>query len=160
MMKIILTSFLCILTVPNNFYEKVLDDLPHGYFVAISIKSVNYNGRAVIKNGDLCYFLHKTKGYDKDAFKSFVERLLLTRDSLDLGDVNFAKWGFEKAPSVPDVDRIALEGQNLFLDHYFDGRVLRERLSKAERIAVIAKLFDWEIPSWINDHSGYVTISR
>jgi hypothetical protein len=68
---------------------------------------------------------------------------------------------FIKVESVTSVNANAQKGADEFILTYFDnGKVLKDGIKKEERTAIIQKLFEWEIPSRIDDETGYLVISR
>jgi hypothetical protein len=140
-----------------SFYEKVLSDFKrYSYFVSIDIEG---KGRFIIENDDLFYFFLKHQNLDKGKYKEFVLSKLIDQSSINITDSLTSS--FIKVESVTSVNANAQKGADEFILTYFDnGKVLKDGIKKEERTAIIQKLFEWEIPSRIDDETGYLVISR
>ena len=151
-----------------DFYSVLLDGYStHGKFIAVDIKSDEYNGKAIIENGNLYYFLGETKGFNQNQYKVFVKDLLLKESKLSLGKSDLNKWHFIKINKIEAVENYANKGKNELIAHYFDRVdnkyfdvfVIKKEIDDDETNAVIAKLFDWKIVSQVDDETGYLVIS-
>ena len=73
-MKLFFLFCICLLLAQTSFsqnedfYKKVLNERVsrNGYFVALDVKSTVYNGRVIITNGNLHYFLTETKKFNDE----------------------------------------------------------------------------------------------
>ncbi len=143
------------------FLDKVVSNFDrYSYFIAIDLESSAYRGRVIIENDDLYYYFEQTKQLDKLAYKNLIINTLKSNGYLDVPNINLVKWNFNKVPSVASVTKNAEKGEDEFIKVYFEGRVLKDGISDEERTAIINQLFDWEIPSRIDDETGYLIISR
>ncbi len=159
-----------ILTILNNpftgctnmnspFYNKVLSDFDStSYFIALDIKSPYYNGRSIIENNNLYLYLHKTKGFDKERYESFMKRMLGHHRTLKIEDKDLSDWKFIKVYESDSVIRNADQGRDNFVAHYFDGIILNYGFTEKEQNAVINQLFYWEIPAKFEKLSGDLII--
>ncbi len=145
--------------VDKPFYNKVLNDFDStSYFISLNIKSPSYKGRAIIENKDLYSFLHKTRGYDKNRYLSFMKRTLAHYRALKINDEDIDAWNFKKVYLVESVLRNANNGKNNFVTYYFTGTVLKYGIPERERNAIIDQLFYWEYPAKIDKVTGNLII--
>lgn len=143
------------------FLDKVLNNFDrYSYFIAIDLKSSAYNGRVVIENDDLYYYFEQIKQLDKAAYKNFITNQLQSKEPLNIQNADLVRWNFVKVPIVPSITKNAEKGVDEFIKTYFDGRVLKDGITDDERTVIINQLFEWEIPSNIDDETGYLVISR
>jgi hypothetical protein len=143
------------------FYDKVLGNYSlHSTFIATDVQSKEYTGRVVIENGDLYYFFRQTRGYDQKSYMAFMRERLLNKDRISLGNVSLKKWGFYKVAAINSVEKHASNGLEKFIDHYFQGIVIRDGIRDAERNAVISKLFEFGVVAHIDCETGYLVISK
>ena len=139
----------------STFYDKVLNDFDTtSYYVAIDIKCSSYKGRVLIENNDLYLLLHKTKGLDKQEYKSFMKRKLIHHGILKIRSNPPEILNFIQVTEQVRVDVFANQGANEFIARYFDGRVLKDEVPLIERYAIINQLFFWDIPVKIDKISG------
>lgn len=149
------------MNINTDFYDKVLSDYSdHSLFVAVDIKSREYTGRVVIKNADLYYFFNQTKGYDKEKYKAFMKKLLLNKTRLSIETASLSKWGFVNVTGVNGVKKYSSKSLQEFINHYFQGKVIKDNVGDDERNAIINKLFEWKIATRIDDETGYLVIVR
>jgi hypothetical protein len=143
----------------STFYDKVLNDFDtNSYYVAIDIRCPSYKGRVLFENNDLYLLLHKTKGLDKEEYKSFMKRILIHHRILKIRSAPSEVLNLIKVAEQASVDVFANEGQNKFIARYFNGRVLNDEVPMIERYAIINQLFFWDIPSKIEKYSGKLII--
>lgn len=143
----------------SPFYNKVLNDFDTtSYFIALNIKSPSYKGRTLIQNNNLYRFLQKTKGFDKERYKSFMKRILTHHRALKIEDKDFAVWKFIKVYEIESVMQIADRGRDNFVAYYFNGIVLNYDTTEKEQNAIINQLFYWEIPAKIDKLTGDLII--
>lgn len=182
---VLLIFCLCLFFVQENFsqtdefYTKVLEDSRYGrnsYFVSLEVKSQKYTGKVIATNGDLYLFFYKTRKFNQEQYKSFMLKLLSNKEALQLKqttldmDGYFLKVkGFKRLIFMPvnkndKVQEVAVKGCKEFIDYYFeylnDGYELKNNLGFEERNAIINKLFEWQIPSFISDIPGLLTIRK
>ena len=148
-------------TINDFFHQKVLDDLRlHSYFVVVKVETPNYKGRIAIENDDLLIFLHVTKGINQKKYKAFVNELLKNHIPLKLSDEELEKWKLKRIKPIDEVNDYASKGQEKFIEYYFNERVIKKDLSEEEQLAIIAKLFDWQIATNIDDITGNLVFTR
>jgi hypothetical protein len=167
MKKLSIIIFICLTAVfsciekDNTFYDKVLNDFSkHSDFIAIDIKSHQYNGRVIIENNDLYTLMNQTKGWDKTVYKSKIERLLIHRRSLNIGNTDLIKAKFLKVKQINKVYISASKGVNSFISDYFSGKVFNYSVAEDEMYAVINQLFYWSIPVKFDDVSGQLLLDN
>lgn len=145
----------------NSFYDKVLGDFGrHSDFIAIDIRSHQYTGRAIIENNDLYTFLNNTKGWDTTVYKSKIEKILLHRRKLNLGNADLLKAKFFKVREMNTVYLKAAKGVNSFISDYFDGTVFNYSVPEDEMYAVIDQLFYWNVPVKFDNISGQLLLDN
>ena len=143
----------------SAFYDKILNDFDtNSYYVAIDISSSSYKGRVLFENNDLYLLLHKTKGLDKQEYKSFMKRKLIHHRTLKIRTNPFEILNFIKVTEQERVDVSANQGENEFIARYFNGRVLNDEVPLIERYAIINQLFFWDIPVKLDKMSGKIII--
>jgi hypothetical protein len=145
----------------NSFYDKVLNDFgKHSDFIAIDIKSHQYKGRVIIENNDLYTLMNQTKAWDKAVYKQKIERLLMHRRSLNIGNTDLLKAKFLKVKQINNVYISASKGVNSFISDYFTGIVFNYSVAEDEMYAVINQLFYWNIPAKFDDVSGQLLLDN
>jgi hypothetical protein len=147
-------------TNPNSqFFNNVLNDFDlTSYFIAIDIKSPFYIGRTIIENDDLYRFLHQTKGFDRDKYKSFMKRILIHNKTLKVDEKDIELWKFKKVYEVESVIQVANKARDNFIANYFNGTVMNYGILEKECNAVINQLFYWGIPAKFDKMTGEVVI--
>ena len=161
------------LTYKDSLYiNNVLhDSLPGDFYIAFNIKAPDYVGKVLIKPFDLGYFFTKTREKDRPDFKQIMRDVLLRNDTLVTSEriyrkaKNGYKYSFDKVIIDSNVERVAAEGKEAFLNYFFirsdkQGTFNPERfkgLSEAAKrrlaSAVISKLFEWRI--YVSDRAYY-----
>ncbi|MBI3141718.1 MAG: hypothetical protein HYZ16_02700, partial [Bacteroidetes bacterium] len=161
-MKLLLFAILFSCTQKDTmFLDKVLNDFDrYSYFVAVELESTDYKGRVIIENDDLYYYFEQSQSLNRSAYKDMMFNKLRSDEPLDIESADLERWNFYKIPSIPSVVQTAEKGVEEFIKTYFDGRVLKDGITDDERTVIIAKLYEWEIPSKIDDETGYLVISR
>jgi hypothetical protein len=143
----------------TTFYDKVLNDFDtNSYFIALDIKSSSYKGRVIIENKNLYNFLYKTKGLDKEKYKSLVKRILVHHKVVKINNRDISAWKFIKISELGNVIHVANQGENRFIAHYFDGTMLKYGIKENEQNAIINQLFYWHIPSKIDKNMRVLII--
>jgi hypothetical protein len=156
---IIENPFIACTNVNSPFYNTVLNDFDTtSYFIALYVKSPTYKGQAIIENNNLYLYLHKTKDFDKDRYKSFMKGILTHHRALKIEDKDFYVWKFTKVEELESVIKIADQGRDNFVANYFNGKVLNYGITYKEQNAIINQLFYWEIPVKIDKLSGDLII--
>ncbi len=156
----ILILFSSCMKQDTAFYKKVLNDFKdYSYFLALEVKSPHYTGLAVIENDDLYSFFRQTGRVDKVQYQSSMQEKLINKSVIDIGNENLKRWNFISVPNKKIVKKNAAKGVEEFIKIYFDGRVLKDGVNDKERAAIIFKLFEFRIPSKIDDETGYLVIS-
>jgi hypothetical protein len=152
---ILKNPFVACTNINSQFYNTVLNDFDtSSYFIAFDIKSPTYRGHTIIENNNLYLFLHKTKGFNKERYKSFMKRILIHHKALRIEEKDLYVWKFRKVHDLESVIKIANRGRDNFVAYYFNGKVLNYGLTDKERDAVISQLFYWEFPAKIDKLTG------
>jgi hypothetical protein len=145
----------------DRFASYVLNDFDrYSAFLAVDVISDEYSGPVIIQNGDLYYFLNQTSGFNKAKYKASMTKLLLTKAKLRIGKTPLSKWGFLKVSKSDGVLGAGKNGAGSFVSHYFTNGVLNDGIADEDRNAIISTLFEWRIPSRIDDLTGYLVILR
>lgn len=137
-MKLLLMFLLCFSTPvvyfgQDEFYSKVLsyDDCRNCYFIALDVSSASYTGRVVVENDDLYLLLNKTKGFNKEQYKNFVQNLLAKKERLVLKNASLDKYGsfinvkgvgyreIRVVKEASNVEKVASKGCIAFVKNYF-----------------------------------------
>jgi hypothetical protein len=143
------------------FYDKLVNDFDrYSWFITIEIKSSEYNGQVIIENDDLFNYLNQTQKLDKEKYKQIIKGKLENNQSIEIEKASLTKWNFIKVPTIKSVNQNAKNGVDEFIKIYFDGKVLKDGIADDERTVIIQKLFEWKIPSKIDDETGYLILSR
>jgi hypothetical protein len=165
-MKILTILFLFLLSTFTvngkcDFYDKVLDDFQNNsYFLVIKVETPSYKGKVITENDNFVSFLYHIKGINEAKYKPFVKKLLLNDTPLKISDEELEKGRFFKILPIREINEFSSKGQEEFIKKYFDGRVIKEDLSKEERIAIIEKLFEWKIATNIGDITAEMVFTR
>jgi hypothetical protein len=179
-MKVILQFCICLLLAQScfsqneGFYNKVLNEkrsVRNGYFVPLDVKSNVYNGKVIITNGDLHYFLTQTKKLNDKQFNEFVLKLLVNKEPLVLKNTMLRMQGhaltvkgfnsvlFLPVQTFQEVEETASKGCEFFIQTYFDKyRTSKYATGDKERNAIVNKLFQWQIRAFVFGYSGETTI--
>lgn len=157
-LSVVLFSF-CIVQ-NQSFYEKILNDFDsNSRYVLINVKSSNNEDNLIIQNDDFFYFLNQKQHLNKNEYKLFVEKKLKGSMTFDLMTSDLNKWGFIKVPIIKKIEINSKKGIEKFIKLYFDSnKVLKDGISDDERAAIIMILFKHQIPTYIDDETGYLVI--
>lgn len=141
------------------FFEKVSNDFDrYSFFVSIQLNKSDSKNVFIIENDDLYNFMQSVQNLSKEQYQNMIKDKL--KNNLPLVIQSPSSY-FIKVPNVPSVDVNAKKGIDDFIKTYFDnGKVLKDGITDDERTAIIQKLFEWEIPSKIDDETGYLVIFR
>jgi hypothetical protein len=151
--------FISCTNVHSQFFDKVLNDFDtNSYFIALDLKSPYYKGRVIIENNDLFTFLQKTKGFDKEKYKTFMNRILTHHKVLRIKEKDIGASKFIKVDLIESVLNIAGRGKNNFVAYYFNGIVLNIAVTDKEQAAIINQLFYWKFPAKIDSITGALII--
>lgn len=141
------------------FYNKVLNDFDSSsYFIALNLKSPDFEGRVIIENNNLYRFLNKTKGFNKDKYISFMKKTLAHQRTLKTEEKDIDSWKFIKVKDIESVMQIADRGKDNFVAYYFNGILLNYGITEDEQNAIINQLFYWEYPAKIDKLTGSLII--
>ena len=143
----------------ESFFDHLVSDHgPHSYYLVINFDSPDYQGKATIENHLLFHFLYRTQGRLPEAkYESFAKDLLVNKSWLKTKTINLQRWGFRKVTRITAVDDVAAKGKEEFLKYYFAGkagRVIKEGVSDDEKVAIIERLFAWQIATSHDDETG------
>lgn len=150
----------CCLIQNDSFIEKILNDFrTNSKFLALNIKSLNYNGLVIIENDDLCLFFQMTYNKEKKDYKSFIKNCMNKKTVLDLGSHNLDKWNFIRVKKNKKVSNNLKKGLDEFIKVYFDENFVEKgNIRDNERIYIIKILFDNRISCHIDDETGLLLI--
>ena len=155
--------FIILLTCNANismFTDRIINNFDkNSFFISINVKTREFKGPVIIENDDLFYYYQQKKHYTKSVYKDFIVQKLRTNESFNVNDTDFLTWNFYKVPSIIAITKNAEKGVDVFIQTYFNGRVLKDNITDEERIAIIYQLFKWEIVSYIDDETGYLVIN-
>jgi hypothetical protein len=148
----------------DSFYNKVLNDFkPHSYYISLKIKRSQYEGIAIIENGDLFYWFNNQKGINQEEYVIYMKDLLKNKKRLDLGDIDTNRWGFF---SVSSNYMLLKEHSNKriwdFINANFHpfGNELFVINDPTEQWRVINEFFQVGIASRTDDESGYLFLTK
>lgn len=147
----------------SNFYEKVTNIQVYlgrtDYFLALECHFQNDSGNYVIKNNKLySYLKHKLK-IEKEEYKEYINLILLNKMPLKLEDTS--PGPFIKVQSSERIDSFGFNNADEFINTYFtNGVALSGSVDDSEKAAIIYKLFNWKIASYVDDETGSIAISR
>src|SRR5690554_1050543 len=121
-MKLILFILLFTCNTKNSmFLDKIVNNFDrNSYFIAIDVKSAEYNGRVIIENDDLYYYYEQKKQYSKSIYKDFIIQKLLANESLNINATDFEKWNFYKIPSIISINQNEEKKIKEFIKKYID----------------------------------------
>ncbi len=161
-MKIhIFVVMLTFLSCSNTFYEKVLNDIStQSPFISITLRELDGTlSDIIVKNDDLYFYLIKKKDIEKYEYIDFLNDLLMNSKPLVLNESMSDKMRFTKVDLDKSVENISKKGKNYFVEYFFKGTVMNEKVTTDNQInSIIKKLFEWEIQTTIDDESGYLII--
>jgi hypothetical protein len=144
--------------------ETDYDDL-HTPWISINVESPEYNGKAVIENQHLYFYLYHTRNiYDKkyrNEYKKTMYRILKEKSTLKIkkkGD--FAKYQFNIVPNDTAVIANAQKGVEHFIETYVredDFLIIDGKLVGDEKLyAVVSQLYDFNIKVIRDCVSGFL----
>lgn len=152
----ILISYMVLKNNQRDFYHKITNDFrDNSYFILIKLKN---NRKYVIENDDLFLYYWRTKKYSREQYIKEIKSMLSEHAVVEIDKITSS---FIKAPNLRIVNSYAKKGIDKFIDTYFDNRkTLKNGITDDERIAIIQKLFEWKIASYIDDETGYLVLSK
>lgn len=164
-MNLIILLLICInfQSSNNDFYEKVTNIQIYlgrtDYYLALECHFKNDSGSYVIKNNKLYSYLKHRLKIEKDEYKEYINLILHNKMPLKLEDTNPGM--FIKVQNSVRIDSFGFNDTDEFISTYFtNGVVLRDGIDAPEKAAIIYKLFNWKIASYVDDETGYLVISR
>lgn len=140
-MKIIIVFLLYFTPIDtNSFIQTVINDFDlNSCFLSFKIRNNTY----VIENDDLyLQYYYLIKKYNVRHYKRKIKKILVTNSVLDIDTII---PNFIKVPYVESVEENAKKGIDEFLKIYFNEDVIKGEVTFEEEIAIIHKLFKWEI---------------
>ena len=141
------------------FLEKVLSDFSrNSYFVAINRETSNKESAYVIKNDDLYFYCRQVNNLSEADYKKKMVLFLSHDSSLRVSQDDIKKYHFHEV--VNDSSILAMKKKNidLFLNTYFNGKVLKNGIEDKTKYQIIKTLYDWNIGAQIDDETGYLII--
>lgn len=158
---ILLSMLACSQSSKSGFVDKVTNDFSrNSYFIFLNVRLPEGITTSLIENDDLYYFFHKTKGYDEAKYKEDVGVIINKSKALSVAETDFSKFGFTRLVSIPKFKVEAKKGKDFIMGKYFKDHVIIDGIMEKERNALIRLLFDWNIPSKIDDETGYLIIEN
>jgi len=141
------------------FLDGVLSDFRvNSSFIAISIKSEDFTGRAVIENFDLYAYVRSQKNLDKEAYKHFVKNLLIGNKELKVNKSELEMKNFYLVRENEEVDQIKFISEEQLIRKYVTGGILNVKLPRETQVALIERLFRLEIGTFRDDVSGNIVV--
>lgn len=140
----------------SQFIDSVLTDInTSSAYIAVNIKSNEFTGKAIIENVDLFRFLYEKYDGSLSKYSAEIKRVLIHSDTLLIGDNDIMEIGFLKVSKIRTVDDNAQNEVSKFIDIYFKNGFIKKSVSEDEKIAIIDKLFTFNISTRLDDESGY-----
>lgn len=153
-MKIIIVFLLYFTPIDTNlFIKKVINDFDlHSSFLSFKIRNSTY----IIENDDLCYqYFYIEKKENERHYKRKIKKVLKTNSVLDIDTII---PNFIQVPYIESVENNAKKGVDEFIKIYFDEDVIKGEVTFEEEIAIINKLFEWEIACKRDCETGVLSI--
>lgn len=145
----------------KNFIDKVLSDYDeHSFFVSIKIRSNGQTQMNLIENDELFHFFKLKKDFNEEEYKKYMSDVLFQDLAINITGEELEEVGFKKVIKIKEVDDASKKGKDFFIKKYFKERVLIEVDSEYERNYIIQKLFEWEIPTKIDDETGHIILFK
>ena len=145
----------------DSFIRKIINDFSrNSYFIVLNAELAEGTITSLIENDDLFYYFNQTKGYDEATYKKEAEIIISKNRALKITSADFVKFGFIKVENIPMFDKEIEKGKEFILNKYFKNRVIVDDVSNDKKNFLIKELFDWGIPSRIDDETGYLIISK
>lgn len=145
----------------DNFSDKITNDFSrNSYFIVLNVRLPEGIVQTLIENDELFYYFNKTKGYDKSKYKEVVQSIIKQSQVLNIPETDFSPFGFIKIIKVPKLNEEIEKGKGFILAKYFKNGVIVDGVSDDERNTLIKLLFDWNIPSKIDNETGYLIIDK
>jgi hypothetical protein len=151
---------------PDSLFLDVIlhDRRNNSFYLAININNPDYNGRAIIENVDLYYFLSRTQGIDFPEYTKTMKEILLRNDTLQLDQQSWESLGKRKFQRVQDYEEVqsyTQQGVHSFLEHFFDAdNLLKSNIPNEMKPAIINQLFLWNIYISHQGVTGYLRYSQ
>lgn len=143
----------------SGFIAKITDDFSrNSYFIVLDVSLPAGITTSLIENDDLYYYFYKTKGYNENRYKEEIRMIIKKNKVLTVTNVYFSKFGFSKVENLQKLNDDAKKGKGFIMGKYFKNYIIKDGVTKNERNVLIKMLFDWNIPSKIDDESGYLII--
>lgn len=133
----------------------------HNYFILIKVKgSKNKHFEVVLENEKLFKYLFKKKLItNKKEYIEFVKKILKNNEELNVKDINkIAAIGEIVTDEENEVEVIIKSGKDYFINYYFKDKIMKEGISSNKKKYIIKHLFEFQIPCYTDDESGFITI--
>lgn len=141
------------------FLDKVLKDFSrNSYFIVLKTGTADRRVLRLIDNDDLYFYFHEKRGLNEEEYKKYIASFLNQNSILELTKNDLNKYGFLEVKNNKEVNADAKKGKDFFLNKYFKNRVIIDGVTNEKRNYIITVLYDWEIPSKIDDETGYLVI--
>ncbi|MBS1795854.1 MAG: hypothetical protein JSS81_18515 [Acidobacteria bacterium] len=174
-----------------KFYEQAIEHLKcrNCYFIPVEVESKSYTGKILVENYQLFSYLKSTKGFDEQAYKSFIIKLFQDKQPLMMDQVNIDETGyflagkgikefkFRIVQTSQAFETVSVQGCKKIIQYYFSPELVESETNKTidcresikqnakdlllkpkfdlnEENNVIVKLFEFDIPIYIDDISG------
>ncbi|MBK9247362.1 MAG: hypothetical protein IPM69_04425 [Ignavibacteria bacterium] len=158
---VVLCSMLTYQEVREDFYNFVLDD--NELFVVVDVKTKSYTKPSVIQNWYLKKYYYQTEAYNDLTYAETIIEKFTHHLPIELNDSILKKHPtirFRIIPQVESVDSNAKKGKDEFISIYFNRGDVIKPVTYEEQLAIIQKLFEWNLATYIDDETGALIIAR
>ena len=145
----------------STFVNKILNNFSrNSYFIVIKVKSEKNVELYLVTNYDLFFYFKQTRGFAEKEYKKYMTLFLFENYSLNITNQQLKKYKFEKFEFDKAVIENSKRGKEYFLRRYFNNYTIKTGVSPAEKLNIIKVLYEWHLPSRIDDESGFLVINE
>ena len=160
-MKILIFLICCISQTQSWFIEAISSDLNNrqGWYIALEIETPSYRGPSIVHNNELYHYFRTEHHYSRSQFTEWVKTNYIQKTlNLRITDEDFLKYDFRTVKANDEIEDVAKNGKEYFIEYYFRGLFIKAGLSDETKNAIVYQLFQWNIPVMNDCESGFIIL--
>jgi hypothetical protein len=144
--------------VNDSFFNTVVNDFSrNSYFILLNVDVPGSASEYLIENDDLFYFFHRKQSWNESDYKKKVVPFL-QGEKIKVSNSDLDTYHFLRLKANEQIMQDARQGKEFFIGKYFSKKTIKVNLSDDNRNLIIKTLYNWKVPSKLDDESGYLII--